>query len=180
MSDTKSISGVTLRPAGSDDIPAITRIYADAVARGTASFELEPPDEAEMARRLNTLLTGGYPYLVAELSGAIAGYAYAGPYRARPAYKWTVENSIYVAPEFHRRGIGLVLLKRLIADTEQRGFRQMIAVIGDSAQTPSIALHAAAGFDMIGTLRAVGFKHGRWLDTPLMQIALGKGDTAAP
>jgi L-amino acid N-acyltransferase YncA len=180
MADSKSISGLALRAAGPDDIPAITRIYAQAVSLGTASFELEPPDEAEMARRLNTLMTGGYPYLVAELSGTIAGYAYAGPYRARPAYKWTVENSIYIAPEFHRRGIGLVLLKRLIVETDRRGFRQMIAVIGDSAQTPSIALHAAAGFDMIGTLRAVGFKHGRWLDTPLMQIALGKGDTAGP
>jgi L-amino acid N-acyltransferase YncA len=180
MNDTQSASNVTLRPADAGDIPAITRIYADAVALGTASFELEPPDEAEMTRRQQALLTNGYPYLVAALSGAIAGYAYAGPYRARPAYKWTVENSIYVAPQFHRRGIGLLLLKRLIAETQQRGFRQMIAVIGDSAQTPSIALHAAAGFDMIGTLRAVGFKHGRWLDTPLMQLALGKSDTAPP
>jgi L-amino acid N-acyltransferase YncA len=180
MKDTQSASNVTLRPATAGDTAAITRIYADAVTHGTASFELEPPDEAEMARRLQTLLAGGYPYLVAELSGAIAGYAYAGPYRARPAYKWTVENSIYVAPRFQRRGIGLVLLKRLIAESEQRGFRQMIAVIGDSAQAPSIALHAAAGFDMIGTLRAVGFKHGKWLNTPLMQIALGKGDTVLP
>jgi L-amino acid N-acyltransferase YncA len=180
MNDTQSASNVTLRPADAGDIPAITRIYADAVALGTASFELEPPDEAEMTRRQQALLTNGYPYQVAALSGAIAGYAYAGPYRARPAYKWTVENSIYVAPQFHRRGIGLLLLKRLIAETQQRGFRQMIAVIGDSAQTPSIALHAAAGFDMIGTLRAVGFKHGRWLDTPLMQLALGKSDTAPP
>jgi L-amino acid N-acyltransferase YncA len=180
MKDTQSANDVTLRPATASDIGAIKKIYADAVTLGTASFELEPPDEVEMARRLNTLLTGGYPYLVAELSGAIAGYAYAGPYRARPAYKWTVENSIYVAPQFHRRGIGLVLLKRLIAASEQLGFRQMIAVIGDSAQTPSIALHAAAGFDMVGTLRSVGFKHGKWLDTPLMQIALGKGDTAVP
>jgi L-amino acid N-acyltransferase YncA len=179
MNDTQSASNVTLRPADAGDIPAITRIYADAVALGTASFELEPPDEAEMTRRQQALLTNGYPYLVAALSGAIAGYAYAGPYRARPAYKWTVENSIYVAPQFHRRGIGLLLLKRLIAETQQRGFRQMIAVIGDSAQTPSIALHAAAGFDMIGTLRAVGFKHGRWLDTPLMQLALGKSERSS-
>src|ERR1700733_134096 len=180
MKDVQSASNITLRPAAAGDIAAITAIYAEAVTHGTASFELEPPDEAEMARRLKTLLTGGYPYLVAELSGATAGYAYAGTYRARPAYKSTVENSIYIAPRFHRRGIGLLLLKRLIAESEQRGFRQMIAVIGDSAQVPSIALHAAAGFDMIGTLRAVGFKHGKWLDTPLMQIALGKGDTALP
>jgi L-amino acid N-acyltransferase YncA len=180
MKDSKTPNGVTLRPVQAGDIAAITRIYADAVARGTASFELTPPDEDEMTRRYETLISSGHPYLVAESSGRIAGYAYAGHYRARPAYKWTVENSIYVAPDFHRRGIGLVLLKRLIAETEARGFRQMIAVIGDSAQTPSIALHAAAGFTPIGTLRAVGFKHGKWLDTPLMQLALGKSDTAPP
>jgi phosphinothricin acetyltransferase len=169
-----------LRPASGGDIAAITRIYADAVRQGTASFELEPPDEAEMARRHQALLAGGYPYLVAEAAGAIAGYAYAGAYRARPAYRWCVEDSVYVAPDHHRRGIGRVLLARLVEECEQRGFRQMIAVIGDSAQTPSIALHAAVGFDMIGTLRSVGFKHGRWLDTPLMQRALGPGDTAPP
>jgi L-amino acid N-acyltransferase YncA len=180
MTDSKTPSGVTLRPAKAGDIPAITRIYADAVTRGTASFELTAPDETEMTRRYETLVSTGYPYLIAEFSGVLAAYAYAGPYRARPAYKWTVENSIYVAPDFHRRGIGLLLLKRLIAETEARGFRQMIAVIGDSAQTPSIALHAAAGFTPIGTLRAVGFKHGKWLDTPLMQLALGKSDTAPP
>jgi L-amino acid N-acyltransferase YncA len=169
-----------LRPAAGGDIAAITRIYADAVAHGTASFELEPPDAAEMARRHQALLAGGYPYLVAEVTGAIAGYAYAGAYRARPAYRWCVEDSVYVAPDYHRRGIGRLLLARLVEECEQRGFRQMIAVIGDSAQTPSIALHAALGFDMIGTLRAVGFKHGRWLDTPLMQRALGSGDAALP
>jgi phosphinothricin acetyltransferase len=180
MKDSTTPSGVTLRPAQARDIAAITRIYTDAVTRGTASFELTPPDEAEMTRRYETLVSAGFPYLVAEFSGALAAYAYVGPYRARPAYKWTVENSIYVAPDFHRRGIGLVLLKRLIAETEARGFRQMIAVIGDSAQTPSIALHAAAGFAPIGVLRSVGFKHGKWLDTPLMQLALGKSDTAPP
>jgi L-amino acid N-acyltransferase YncA len=180
MSDSNSAGGVLLRPAGAGDIPKITRIYADAVVTGTASFELTSPDEAEMTRRYETLVGNGYPYLVAELSGAVAGYAYAGPYRARPAYKWTVENSIYVAPQFHRRGIGLLLLKRLIAESGERGFRQMIAVIGDSAQTPSIALHAAAGFAPVGVLHSVGFKHGKWLDTPLMQIALGKGDATPP
>jgi L-amino acid N-acyltransferase YncA len=174
------MSNIILRPATGNDITAITRIYADAVAHGTASFELEPPDQAEMARRQQALLAGGYPYLVAEMNGTIAGYAYAGAYRARPAYRWCVEDSVYVAPDYHRRGIGRLLLARLVEECEQRGFRQMIAVIGDSAQTPSIALHAALGFDMIGTLRAVGFKHGRWLDTPLMQRALGSGDTASP
>ena len=180
MNEPKWRSEVLLRPAKTGDIAAITRIYADAVTHGTASFELEPPDEAEMTQRYETLVGNGYPYLVAEVSGAIAGYAYAGPYRARPAYKWTVENSIYVSPQFHRRGIGLRLLKELIVESERRGFRQMIAVIGDSAQTPSIALHKAAGFEPVGTLRSVGFKHGKWLDTPLMQIALGKADTAPP
>jgi len=171
---------IAIRAAMPGDIAAITRIYAGAVLHGTASFELEPPDEAGMTHRQAALLTDGYPYLVAELAGIIAGYAYAGPYRARPAYKWTVEDSIYIGPEFHRRGIGARLLARLITDAERCGFRQMIAVIGDSAQTASIALHAAAGFAMIGTMRSVGFKHGKWLDTVLMQRALGNGDVTPP
>jgi len=180
MNELKSTSDVLLRPAKNGDMAAITRIYTDAVAHGTASFELEPPDEAEMVRRYEALVGNGYPYLVADVLGAIAGFAYAGPYRARPAYKWTVENSIYMAPEFHRRGIGLRLLKELIVESERRGFRQMIAVIGDSAQTPSIGVHTAAGFAPVGVFRAIGYKHGKWLDTPLMQLTLGKGDTAPP
>jgi L-amino acid N-acyltransferase YncA len=174
------MSDVNIRPAGPADIAAITRIYADAVVHGTATFEIEAPDEAEMARRRQELVTSDYPYLVAEREGTVAGYAYAGPYRARPAYKWTVENSIYVAPQFHRRGIGTLLLARLIAESESRGFRQMIAVIGDSAQIASIAVHEAAGFALIGTMRSVGFKHGKWLNTVLMQRPLGKGDTSPP
>jgi L-amino acid N-acyltransferase YncA len=169
-----------IRPAALSDIADITRIYADAVRHGTATFEIEPPDESEMARRQKVLLDGGYPYLVAVTTDAIAGYAYAGPYRARPAYNWSVEDSIYVAPEMHRKGIGGLLLTRLIAESAARGFRQMIAVIGDSAQIGSIAVHAKAGFSPIGTLRSVGFKHGRWLDTVLMQRALGSGDTTPP
>ena len=167
----------TVRPA---DIPAITAIYADAVEYGTATFEIEPPDAAEMARRQQMLSAEGFPYLVAERGGAIAGYAYAGPYRARPAYRWSVEDSIYIAPQFHRQGIGNVLLARLVDEAARRGFRQMIAIIGDSAQLPSIAVHARAGFADIGTLRSVGFKHGRWLDTVLMQRPLGSGDGAPP
>ena len=174
------MSAVSIRPATPADIPAITLIYAHAVKHGTASFELEPPDEAEMARRQRALFDGFYPYLVAEADGAVLGYAYAGPYRARPAYHWSVENSIYVDAEKHRRGIGRMLLERLIAETEARGFRQMIAVIGDSDQTPSIALHRALGFTMVGTLKHVGFKFGRWLDTVLMQRALGPGASAPP
>jgi L-amino acid N-acyltransferase YncA len=171
---------VLIRPAAAADIGAITRIYAHAVRFGTASFEIEPPDEAEMARRQRAVVDAGYPFLVAEAEGMVLGYAYAGPYRARPAYRWSVENSIYVAPDAQRRGVGRALLDALIAETEQRGFRQMIAVIGDAAQTPSIALHRAAGFRLVGTLEAVGFKHGRWLDTVLMQRPLGPGAATEP
>jgi L-amino acid N-acyltransferase YncA len=174
------MSDPTIRPATPADIPAITRIYAHAVRHGTASFELEPPDEAEMIRRQRALFDGGYPYLVAEIDGAVAGYAYAGPYRARPAYRFSVENSIYIASDMHRRGIGRVLLEALIAECEARGFRLMIAVIGDSAQTPSIELHRGAGFALVGALEGVGYKFDRWLDTVLMQRPLGQGRSAPP
>ena len=171
---------LSIRPAGAADIGAIARIYAHAVRFGTASFELEPPDEAEMARRQRALLDAGYPYLVAEIDGAVMGYAYAGPYRTRPAYRFTVENSIYIAPEAQRRGIGRALIDRLIPECEQRNYRLMIAVIGDSAQTPSIELHRAAGFTLVGTFEAVGYKFDRWLDSVLMQRPLGKGASSPP
>jgi L-amino acid N-acyltransferase YncA len=174
------MSALSIRPAEPRDLAAITRTYAHAVLHGTASFELEPPDEAEMTRRYHALVAGGYPYLIAEAAGELAGYAYAGPYRPRPAYRWSVEDSVYVAPYAHRRGVGRALLAQLIAEAEKGGFRQMIAVIGDSAQTPSIALHEAAGFRLIGTLHAVGFKFGRWLDSVLMQRALASGSQAPP
>jgi len=171
---------LAIRAAAAPDIPAITAIYDHAVRHGTASFELAPPDAAEMARRQKALLDGGFPYLVAEADGVVAGYAYAGAYRSRPAYRWSVEDSVYVAPAMHRRGVGALLLTNLIAAAEQRGFRQMIAVIGDSAQTPSIELHRAAGFRLIGSIEHVGFKFGRWLDTVLMQRALGPGAGRPP
>ena len=174
------MSDISIRAASPADIPAITQIYAHAVRHGTASFELEPPDEAEMAARLQALLKGRYPYLAAESGGVVVGYAYAGPYRARPAYRFSVENSVYVAPEAHRRGIGRLLLDRLIADCEARGYRLMIAVIGDSAQMPSIELHRAAGFKLVGAFEGVGYKFDRWLDTVLMQRPLGKGSSAPP
>ncbi|HEY5966285.1 MAG TPA: GNAT family N-acetyltransferase [Xanthobacteraceae bacterium] len=176
---------IALRPATPADIPAITRIYAHAVIHGTASFELDPPDETEMTRRMQAMLSGGFPYIVAENAGAlmgqaILGYAYAGPYRTRPAYRFTVEDSIYVDPNAHRRGIGRVLLACLIEESERRGFRQMLAVIGDSAQTPSIQVHRALGFRMVGSFENVGFKFGRWLDSVLMQRDLGPGATTQP
>ena len=174
------MGNISIRSARPGDIATITPIYAHAVAYGTASFELEPPDEAEMARRQKQLLTEGYPYLVAETAGEVAGYAYAGPYHARAAFRSSIENSIYVAAEFYRRGMGRLVLAGLIAESEKRGFRQMIAVIGDSANTASIALHAAAGFRLIGTLESVGFKHGRWLDVVVMQRALGEGNSIPP
>jgi phosphinothricin acetyltransferase len=170
----------SIRPAKPHDVAAITRIYAHAVRHGTASFELEPPDDAEIARRYAALHDGGFPYLVAELDGVVAGYAYAGPYRARPAYRFTVEDSVYTDPAMQRRGVGRALLERLLIDSQARGFRQMVAVIGDSAQLPSIELHRAAGFRMVGTFEAVGFKFGRWLDSVLMQKALGDGASTNP
>jgi L-amino acid N-acyltransferase YncA len=169
-----------IRLAQPRDLAVITAIYDDAVRHGTASFELDPPDQAEMARRYETLRAGGYPYLVAELEGEIVGYAYAGPYRARPAYRWSVEDSIYVAPQAQRRGFGGALLARLVAEAEAAGFRQMLAVIGDSANTGSVELHRAAGFRLVGTFENVGFKFGRWLDTVLMQRELGRGATIGP
>jgi phosphinothricin acetyltransferase len=167
-----------IRPCETRDLPEITAIYRDAVLHGTASFEIDPPDEPEMTRRRATLLEGGYPYLVAEAEGRVAGYAYAGLYRARLAYRSTVENSVYVAQAFRGRGVARGLLARLIEEAAERDFRQMIAVIGDSANLPSIRLHEAAGFRPVGVLRSVGWKHGRWLDTVLMQRALGSGDGA--
>jgi phosphinothricin acetyltransferase len=170
-----------IRPATAADIPAITRIYAHAVRYGTASFEIEPPDEAEMLRRQRALIDGGFPYLVAERDGTVLGYAYAGLYRTRPAYRFTVEDSIYIAPEAQRQGVGRALLDALIARCTEAGFRQMIAVIGDSTlQAASIGLHAAAGFRLVGTLDAVGYKHDRWLDSVYMQRPLGAGSGTQP
>ncbi len=147
---------LVIRPATPDDMTQITAIYAHAVLHGTATFEIDPPDAAEMARRWRVLTQNGHPYLAAEVDGAVTGYAYAGPYRSRPAYRWTVEDSIYVAPDAQRGGIGRALLQRLIEETTARGFR------------------------LIGTHEAVGFKHGRWLDTVEMQRALGAGSAESP
>jgi phosphinothricin acetyltransferase len=174
------MSDVAIRAAEAADLAAITAIYEQAVRFGTATFELIPPDLAEMTRRFEALTGGGFPYLVAICDGRVAGYAYAGPYRPRPAYRFTVENSLYLDPAIHRRGIGTQLLRELVAQCEARGFRQIIAVIGDSANAGSIGVHARLGFQMIGTHPNVGFKFGRWLDTVMMQRALGDGGTTTP
>jgi L-amino acid N-acyltransferase YncA len=171
---------LSIRPTTTADIPAITRIYAHAVKTGTASFELEAPDETEMTARMKAVLDGKFPYLIAELDGSVAGYAYASLYRTRPAYRFTVEDSVYVAPEMQRRGIGIALLRKLIELCTALGYRQMIAVIGDSNQAASIGVHRACGFVDAGNLRSIGWKFGRWLDTPLMQLALGPGATTPP
>jgi L-amino acid N-acyltransferase YncA len=169
-----------IRNSSDADIAAITAIYAEAVLNGTASFELEPPSEEEMSQRRKTLIEGGYPYVVAERDGAVLGYAYAGPYRSRPAYRFTVEDSVYVAPAVQGQGIGRTLLAALIEAAEARGFRLMIAVIGDKASLGSIRLHEAAGFQHVGLFEPVGYKHGRWLATVLMQRVLGDGAATPP
>ncbi|KXF76617.1 GCN5 family acetyltransferase [Paramesorhizobium deserti] len=171
---------LVLRDCEAGDIPEITAIYRHAVLTGSASFEIEPPSESEMTRRRELLITGNFPYVVAIVADELAGYAYAGAYRPRPAYANTVESSVYVSENFHGRGIGKALMTRVIREAEARGFRQMLAVIGDSNNRASIRLHESLGFRIVGMLQSVGWKHGRWLDTVLVQKALGRGDTASP
>lgn len=175
------MSDLTIRPATPADIDAITEIYADAVRNGTASYELEPPTRDEIAARFETLAVGGFPYLAAEKNGRLVGYAYAGPFRPRPAYRFVVENSIYVAPDAKGQGIGRLLLERLIAESTRLGFRQMIAVIGDGhPESASVRLHQRMGFRLSGRLEGSGYKHGRWLDTTFMQLPMNGGAATAP
>jgi phosphinothricin acetyltransferase len=169
-----------LRASVPADIPAIQAIYAHHVLHGLASFEEEPPGLEEMAARRAALVGAGLPHLVAEQAGQVVGYSYVAPYRPRPGYRYSVEDSVYVAPGMGRRGIGRALLAALIARCEGGPWRQMIAVIGDTGNTASIGLHAGQGFRHIGTFEAIGFKHGRWVDTVLMQRALGPGSHASP
>lgn len=164
-----------IRASTPADIAAAQAIYAHHVLTGTASFELAPPSIEEMARRRAALTDKGLPWLVAEKDGILLGYAYAGPYRTRPAYDWTLEDSIYIHPDAHGQGIGKALLTRLIDDCTGLGFRQMVAVIGDSTNAGSVGLHRACGFHDVGVLKAVGWKFNRWIDSVLMQRPLGDG-----
>lgn len=169
-----------LRPSTPADTGAITAIYAQAVLHGTGTFELEPPGAAEMARRRDDVLARGLPWLVAEVGGEVLGYAYANVFRPRPAYRFCVEDSIYLHPDAQRQGLGRLLLAELIARCTAAGATQMLAVIGDADNAGSIAVHRACGFTDTGVLRAAGWKFGRWLDVVLMQRALGLGNTSAP
>jgi phosphinothricin acetyltransferase len=169
-----------IRPASAADFAAIQSIYAHHVLHGLASFEETPPTVQEMRRRYDEVISRGLPYLVAEQSGEIIGYGYCTPYRTRSAYRHTLEDSVYVREGQHRKGIGKAILVALIERSEQLGYRQLIAVIGDAAQASSIGLHASLGFLRAGTLRSVGFKFGRWVDTVIMQRPLGSGDAIRP
>ena len=169
-----------LRNATDSDTDAIQSIYAHWVTHGTGSFELDPPTADEMVKRRSDVLGKGLPYLVADEDGVVCGYAYANWFRPRPAYRFSVENSVYVHPEQRRTGVARLLMAELICRCEQAGARQMIAVIGDSANAGSIGLHAAMNFRHVGTLQSTGWKFGRWLDTVFMQRELGPGSATAP
>ncbi|MCM2327106.1 MAG: GNAT family N-acetyltransferase [Lysobacter sp.] len=169
-----------VREATEADLPEIAAIYAHHVRTGLASFETEPPDLAEMAARFHAVREKGFPWLACETDGRLAGYAYASHYRTRPGYRFCLEDSVYVHPAFAGRGAGRALLARLVEACEAVGCRQLVAVIGDSGNAASIGLHSALGFQLVGTLRAIGFKHGRWVDSVLMQRPIGPGDTSLP
>ena len=169
-----------LRDATEADLPAIQAIYAHHVLTGVASFEETPPSVDDLRTRLASVRSHGLPYMVAEIDGEVAGYCYATPYRPRAAYRNTIEDSIYVSDAYRGRGLGRVLLQALIERCEQGPWRQMVAVIADGGSGGSLSLHTQLGFELTGTLKAVGFKHGRWLDTTLMQRTLGVGDSIPP
>ncbi len=176
-----SHSPILVRDAASRDLGEIAAIYAHHVSHGLASFEEVPPEPGEMERRFQAIVTRGLPYLVAEQDdGGVGGYAYAGPYRARPGYRYSVENSVYVAPGALGKGLGKALLEELIRRCTDLGYRQMIAIIGDSKNWSSIRLHESFGFRHVGTLSAVGFKLGRWVDSVILQRPLGDGESNIP
>ncbi len=175
------MSSLVVRDAVEGDLDRITEIYADAVVNGTATYELEPPTRAEMGERFAALKAVDYPYIVSDTERGVMGYAYAGPFRARPAYRFIVEDSIYIAPEAKGRGLGRMLLSQLIVESRERGFRQLVAVIGDGSPTsPSVKLHERLGFSHSGVLHGSGYKHERWLDTVFMQLAMNGGANGDP
>ncbi|VIO73639.1 GNAT family N-acetyltransferase [Bradyrhizobium ivorense] len=174
------INGVVVRDATERDMSEVQRIYAHHVLSGLATFEEVPPTVDEMLGRREAVLSAGLPYLVADVDGRVAGYCYATAYRPRPAYRHTIEDSVYVLDSLRGRRIGIALLGALIARTEAGPWRQMLAVIGNSGNAGSIALHRRMGFEPVGTLKSVGFKFGQWVDTVLMQRPLGPGDAALP
>ncbi|WCM94589.1 N-acetyltransferase family protein [Acidovorax sp. NCPPB 2350] len=170
----------TIRPSRDEDIAAITAIYAHHVLHGTGTFEIEPPGTDEMAARRADVLARSLPYLVAEDNGEILGFAYANWFKPRPAYRFSAEDSIYVAETARGQGIGRQLLEALCVAAEAAGVRKLLAVIGDSANTGSVGVHRAAGFSQIGVMRSMGWKFGAWRDIVLMEKSLGAGDTTAP
>jgi phosphinothricin acetyltransferase len=169
-----------VRPADVEDAPALAEIYGHDVRQGTGTFEEDPPSAAEMARRLGEVQSRGLPWLVAEVDGAVLAYAYAAPYRLRSAYRYTVEDSVYVSPRARGQGLGRAALQGVIARCEALGLKRLVGVIGDSENAASIGLHRALGFQPAGVLPAVGFKHGRWLDVVLMQRPMNGGEAAPP
>jgi phosphinothricin acetyltransferase len=171
---------VLTRRASVDDSAAIHRLYAAEVCSGSATYEVEVPDVAEMARRVRAGIDSGYPWRVAEIDGRIAGYAYASAYRTREGYRWTVEDSVYVDPALHGRGIGRLLLAEIVNRCTELGYRRMVAVIGDSGNVASIRLHGRLGFRIAARFPGMGFKHGRWLENVQMERALGVGDRVPP
>ncbi len=172
---------IAIRPASPDDLNAITAIYAHSVLNGTATYELEPPSRAEMESRFRTLTAQGYPYFVATRDGVVIGYAYAGPFRPRRAYRFMVEDSIYLGPEAQGQGVGRLLMEWLIEACRALGFRQIVAVIGDGkVNAASVRLHERTGFRHAGVLEGSGYKFGRWLDTVFMQLSLNGGASAPP
>ena len=182
MNEGTSVAGAMLivRPAVAADVVRIASIYREQVLNGAATFEIDPPDESEIERRWRDVVAQGCPWLVAAVDGRVIGYAYANLYRTRAAYRYTAEDSIYIDAAHRRSGAGGRLLAALIAETTAGGFRQMVAVIGDSANAASIRLHERCGFSRVGLLSAVGYKFGRWIDSVLMQRSLGEGPASAP
>ena len=169
-----------IRPSRRDDIPSVTAIYTHHVLHGTGTFETDPPTEDDMAQRRSDVLAKGLPYLVAEQEGQIVGFAYCNWFKPRPAYRFSAEDSIYMAPGSHGRGLGRALLAELAAQAQSAGVRKLIAVIGDSANAASVGVHRSLGFAHVGVLKSCGWKFDRWLDVVLMEKSLGVGDSTPP